>query len=1527
MGPVPEQEQGLLGQVGSFLGQAAEGFATAPLADVIPVIGDARAVWRGLTEQMGPLERTLSLLPLAAVGVGAGALGRSFIKARGATRSAAEMLAASQQRNLSMAPMDQPYTARAPQPDTSLPPSQASAYAYAQRYSNTGQGPYARALGAETYEQLAAHLTGTAPERVPLHLIADLPHVGASLVRNSPRPYAGATTAEQAMNAARSAMARMEVVVESEVMDPMFKRLWDAWKTDNISEADRQLVTTALINVEEGLRDVFGPDMVGAPYVALAGFMTDTANPTPVISVSAAAVNNPRVLDPETGFVPDPAGLSKAFERIDPMSIVGEMAGNEINAVKNLATPVQAEKFGTWWKRFHDLSREVSEQTGIPVEQVSAAFAALSPATRWTPDNILGGIHMAIQYARADLTPGSPQYVELVEQILRKTGWWDEVIEDRGFRPHMMKADFSRQISGRGGPKGGLTLTNKNLLKAAELVKGVPWQELMTALKTKKMAMLGANPLLPTDVVIDRHDFDLLMGFWSTLDKTPQFENKRYYEAMEQAHILAADVLGHREASTGQAIGWAVVKEGKEELGLGTQRIGKNRAVYNEGISRLIEQADPLAPNPVSMTERVSNQVGSFPPPPPRLRRSLEGNQAPVKRLLSATRTEVGEDLVSELMTGVGDFYPEGQRSIRDVGVQEPIVLRWGKTKPYVADGNHRLEAAARLGLKQIPFRVEGEDSDKVLSWLVPGFRGGNKYDHDHTVLLVPQPDGSVRAYAPPETPGLEDKFRHLYVSPITDGRVHQLMPRQPAAVLDMDDVRRPYAQSPEEIRSMVPIGGNTHPALERGTVVYVEIDSPDGVGVIEEAIGPYGVYDIAQNPVSVTQGGVPKRNLSIEDLEQISDLEGPGSPMLQNDWVILTSQKSDLSTGENWDRLKDLMARIRKMGYQYHNTDGSYGGEQEMSLTIFGMSYKDAVALGKRYDQESVATAAGLIYTTGPNAGKMHPAASGHLFGVDAVDTENYSIIGVGKRDLAVAWQYDWDELSDIDNIETLAPSTQQAGGGKVGVSIKMGHAAAWTDVNKITKALKPHVQSTSAYVTGRNLVPDGYVEAYETLYRGTNGEILSVRTKTNPGMNNPNVYKVYVTPDAWLKLGDGIPSTGPSVRDIDGSRSVVDGQTMVTYLGEAGPGADIRIKGTNQLKGSIDGKKIKAALITPGAVHVLGERPGVAPPMGVGATISNGKVTRLEGDPSAIDDAVRTLRRLGAEVPEDVVSDGLRLDEGTFVGEIVAAWWGLSGRVPQPMFKDPVTGVKRQRPFPGSQARSATLGEMLGVEVLVNLPPSFSDKQITDIFASLKRLADDGWPADLYSKESLPGGISSFLPVKPLTMGATPSQGPMMMKLSEHYALAEQSNPEIWRKIEPPGKTIRQNAGITGEHSIFATVAIHESGHLLITRMNELGLRRAFRNRMGQALDELGGILGVEENVSSYATNGWEEFFSEALVQYTYQRSSAHPAIVSLMEDAQKLLKGDEDYQRRWGLEYLGAGDKPSISETPTDFWKVIG
>lgn len=180
------------------------------------------------------------------------------------------------------------------------------------------------------------------------------------------------------------------------------------------------------------------------------------------------------------------------------------------------------------------------------------------------------------------------------------------------------------------------------------------------------------------------------------------------------------------------------------------------------------------------------------------------------------------------------------------------------------------------------------------------------------------------------------------------------------------------------------------------------------------QVVAPYGsgvrqVQPASKKPKVKTETPSPSKQTTKEFTKTLkSALKGKGQ------FAHMTAENPNnkpLSAKENAQRNKEMKAELKQMGYDVVEVDGMYD-RSEKSFFVPGITEADAIKLGKKYGQESVAHSKGMIYTTGKNAGKRNPVTGGVT--IDNTLENYYSEIKTKDGKVRYSVDYNFDVLTE---------------------------------------------------------------------------------------------------------------------------------------------------------------------------------------------------------------------------------------------------------------------------------------------------------------------------------------------------------------------------------------------------------------------------------------------------------------------------------------------------------------------------------
>jgi hypothetical protein len=133
-------------------------------------------------------------------------------------------------------------------------------------------------------------------------------------------------------------------------------------------------------------------------------------------------------------------------------------------------------------------------------------------------------------------------------------------------------------------------------------------------------------------------------------------------------------------------------------------------------------------------------------------------------------------------------------------------------------------------------------------------------------------------------------------------------------------------------------------------------------------------------------------------------------------DFAHMTAENpfnKQMGAAENKKRNEELKKELEERGYQPVAIDGFYD-RSENSFYVRGMPLSEAMEIGAKYGQESVAHSEGMAYTTGEHAGTLEKS-TGEL---NTGKLDNYySDITTGDGSIKYNIGYDWGNYTKVDS------------------------------------------------------------------------------------------------------------------------------------------------------------------------------------------------------------------------------------------------------------------------------------------------------------------------------------------------------------------------------------------------------------------------------------------------------------------------------------------------------------------------------
>ncbi len=142
---------------------------------------------------------------------------------------------------------------------------------------------------------------------------------------------------------------------------------------------------------------------------------------------------------------------------------------------------------------------------------------------------------------------------------------------------------------------------------------------------------------------------------------------------------------------------------------------------------------------------------------------------------------------------------------------------------------------------------------------------------------------------------------------------------------------------------------------------------------------------------------------------------EDPEAALKKPGWAILTAHKDGISSPANTTARNLLIADLKAGGIEHYPISGSYRGKAEPDSSLAFTTPDKALALAKKYGQESILTSKGLEYTDG----RLQPADHAQtLTGEGAEDRDFHSVLPNGT-----AFSMGLHDMPDVSSQEQRAP------------------------------------------------------------------------------------------------------------------------------------------------------------------------------------------------------------------------------------------------------------------------------------------------------------------------------------------------------------------------------------------------------------------------------------------------------------------------------------------------------------------------
>lgn len=314
------------------------------------------------------------------------------------------------------------------------------------------------------------------------------------------------------------------------------------------------------------------------------------------------------------------------------------------------------------------------------------------------------------------------------------------------------------------------------------------------------------------------------------------------------------------------------------------------------------------------------------------------------------------------------------------------------------------------------------------------------------------------------------------------------------------------------------------HPALANGNNLLVTAPLADNGGAALGALEAHLRHYLKLNDATYLMG--PARTVVDVRGEKLQPADFNGmnaddlSDYFANERWAAISAKTSQGAGNH----QALGEDIRNLGYHPIDQMGSYGGEEEPSWLVPGMSPGEAMKLGRDYGQESVATPHGVLWSNGRqmvrSTGGYHVWEAGSTPPPGA-DPENFSEFHLGDKTYRFSMSTnddDWENGPPVpDSIDMAQPTTRQQA--RRSVLVRLGDHPTATQLQAVWDAVQQVRDETGAdlepklYLQGGATAPAGSHQVVEAVHRA--GPVYMSHMASNLDVKTSHVVPVYVTKD----------------------------------------------------------------------------------------------------------------------------------------------------------------------------------------------------------------------------------------------------------------------------------------------------------------------------------------------------------------------------------------------------------------------------
>lgn len=837
-----------------------------------------------------------------------------------------------------------------------------------------------------------------------------------------------------------------------------------------------------------------------------------------VLFANDAALPDVKLMDAD-GMIINKQALYERQGKVPYESMTGDMASNIMKVYFEAQQSLSKSelKRGTrWYRRANATARSVSRSSGLPLANVAGIFSALSPRSKWAPDNMVAAIHAALRFGNQELDPNSDAYKQAFIEAIKAGAWEADMYKEsskalqKQFKddiPGLIAyyADINNMVNSAGSGIRGMAMQNQKVSAAQAAIAGMSPDMVVRMSKTNNFYAAIMDPGNPDVMAHDVWHDRITQGFVTPIEPLGSKGTRKLSKAEvdEGTYVFPS----------GQKLDRAFLEEQRAIL--------KERGWSDKDIDSFLEKA-----------RHVPSDAANS-----RYAASIEATQA-AQALLGLAKTHEMQSVVWNPAREKWDNQIKQLRQLKKEGLdassekvragRQNLVLDRSIIDHY--EGNPQWQK----GAVALTSNASADLSVTIPASLLEGRspRAPTQNKAGTPFVVARRPDGTSEVWADVSNPAVLRTLRHLEPAPQKIGEWTRMVPKEPIPVRSLPDRMSQLRHGEGRVLVGEYVGNMP------GNYFVFEVDSAQAAEKLVMQLEEQGLgYEVMVQDAGFDPGAAtgPAEGLG-SDAVAIART----NPFVGRDWVAMSAARTELDAGTNAKRHKQLRtdlenAVIEEFGVSKQQArkmvmeaEGVYEGVSESSYIVFGLPYETAMRIAESYAQDSIATRNGLIFTTGEDAGSFYPADES---GFDAGDhvTGDHTAVDIGNGTVKFKAGYGDTLQTHMGNYNELMGRHSGPKPRKQVVVVLDGPSGMrpWHEAQLLWKRAQraKETLSATAYTSGDLHRPPGTQPVYEHVFddgvsKGT------VRTQGNGG--NPSAVRAYVPTHEHAGIGKATGSEG---------------------------------------------------------------------------------------------------------------------------------------------------------------------------------------------------------------------------------------------------------------------------------------------------------------------------------------------------------------------------------------------------------------